>query len=258
MKKIKAKLELCGFELEKVKEQHFCSQVQLFRRTKSNTIVLTGLSGSGKTVLFYQLQDGSSHQGTVTSNGTKQGHFLSSTKTRRVCASSRRHSVHCGCSRFLIELPGSFRVRYLSDFLTKSTVVKKKIPVLICCNKTDKLTAHTKVFIRKQLEKEIDKLRTSRSEISAADVSNDFTLGGTRRGLCILSESQCHNNVTVTEASGLTGEVSSDVCTREAMQNVILTSMDDTVEHKISIKVMIFAVHLSSFSQVYPTIIFLK
>ncbi|KAK1572016.1 hypothetical protein Q3G72_026299 [Acer saccharum] len=39
------------------------------------------------------------------------------------------------------------------------------------------LTARTKGFIRKQLEKEIDKLRTSRSAISEADVSNDFTLG---------------------------------------------------------------------------------
>ena len=45
--------------------------------------------------------------------------------------------------------------RYLYDILSKSTVVKKKIPVLICCNKTDKLTAHTKGFIRKQLEKEM-------------------------------------------------------------------------------------------------------
>lgn len=29
--------------------------VRLFKRTKSNTIVLTGLSGSGKTILFYQV-----------------------------------------------------------------------------------------------------------------------------------------------------------------------------------------------------------
>lgn len=45
--------------------------------------------------------------------------------------------------------------RYLYDILTNSTVVKKKIPVLICCNKTDKVTAHTKEFIRKQMEKEM-------------------------------------------------------------------------------------------------------
>lgn len=45
--------------------------------------------------------------------------------------------------------------RYLYDILTKSIVVKKKVPVLICCNKTDKVTAHSKEFIRKQLEKEM-------------------------------------------------------------------------------------------------------
>ena len=33
--------------------------------------------------------------------------------------------------------------------------MKKKIPVLIVCNKTDKVTAHTKEFIRKQMEKEM-------------------------------------------------------------------------------------------------------
>ena len=45
--------------------------------------------------------------------------------------------------------------RYLYDILTKASVVKKKIPVLICCNKSDKVTAHTKEFIRKQMEKEV-------------------------------------------------------------------------------------------------------
>ena len=44
---------------------------------------------------------------------------------------------------------------YLYDILTKATVLKKKIPVLILCNKTDKVTAHSKEFIRKQLEKEL-------------------------------------------------------------------------------------------------------
>ena len=45
--------------------------------------------------------------------------------------------------------------RYLYDILTNANVVKKKIPVLLCCNKTDKLTAHTKEFIKKQMEKEM-------------------------------------------------------------------------------------------------------
>jgi signal recognition particle receptor subunit beta len=45
--------------------------------------------------------------------------------------------------------------RYLYDILTKVTVVKKRVPVLIFCNKTDKVTAHSKEFIKKQLEKEM-------------------------------------------------------------------------------------------------------
>jgi signal recognition particle receptor subunit beta len=45
--------------------------------------------------------------------------------------------------------------RYLYDILTKAAVVKKRAPVLIFCNKTDKVTAHSKEFIRKQLEKEM-------------------------------------------------------------------------------------------------------
>lgn len=41
------------------------------------------------------------------------------------------------------------------DILTNTTVVKRKIPVLIVCNKTDKVTAHTKEFIQKLLEREM-------------------------------------------------------------------------------------------------------
>ena len=36
--------------------------------------------------------------------------------------------------------------------------MKKKVPVLIFCNKTDKVTAHSKEFIKKQLEKEMYEL----------------------------------------------------------------------------------------------------
>ncbi|KAK0572961.1 hypothetical protein LWI29_001027 [Acer saccharum] len=201
--------------------------IRLFRRTKSNTIVLTGLSGSGKTVLFYQLRDGSSHQGTVTSMEPNEDTFVlhsESTKKGKVkpvhIADVPGHSrLRPKLEEFLPQAAGIVFVvdaldflsncravsEYLYDILTKSTVVKKKIPVLICCNKTDKVTAHTKEFIRKQLEKEIDKLRTSRSAISEADVTNDFTLGVQGEAFAF---SQCYNKVTVAEASGLTGEIS--------------------------------------------------
>uniref|UniRef100_A0A2P2JYI1 Signal recognition particle receptor subunit beta n=1 Tax=Rhizophora mucronata TaxID=61149 RepID=A0A2P2JYI1_RHIMU len=155
----------------------FLLAVRLFKRTKSNTIVLTGLSGSGKTVLFYQLRDGSSHQGTVTSMEPNEGTFILNSE---ISKKGKIKPVH------LVDVPGHSRLRpkldeflpqaagivfvvdalefipnlraiseYLYDILTKGSVVKKKVPVVICCNKTDKVTAHTKEFIRKQLEKEM-------------------------------------------------------------------------------------------------------
>ncbi|KAK9006145.1 hypothetical protein V6N11_035190 [Hibiscus sabdariffa] len=46
-----------------------------------------------------------------------------------------------------------------------------------------------------------DKLRASRSAISAADISNDFTLGVPAEAFAF---SRCRNKVTVAESSGLT------------------------------------------------------
>ncbi|XP_077221036.1 uncharacterized protein LOC143854817 isoform X2 [Tasmannia lanceolata] len=198
----------------------------VFKRKRSNTIVLAGLSGSGKTILFYQLRDGSSHQGTVTSMEPNEGIFVLHSESEK----GKAKPIH------LVDVPGHSRLRpkldeflplaaglvfvvdavdflpncrataeYLYDILTKATVVKRKIPVQILCNKTDKVTAHTKEFIRKQLEKEIDKLRASRTAVSTADIANEFTLGMAGEAFAF---SQCHNEVIIAEASGLTGEIS--------------------------------------------------
>ncbi|KAL1823502.1 hypothetical protein DCAR_0311410 [Daucus carota subsp. sativus] len=200
--------------------------VRFFNRKTSNTILLTGLSGSGKTVLFYQLRDGSAHQGTVTSMEPNEGSFVLHSETTKKGKVKPVHLVDVpGHSRlqtklddflpqaagvvFVVDavefLPKSRAVsEYLYDILTKASVVKKNIPVLILCNKVDKVTAHTKEFIRKQLEKEIDKLRASRNVVSEADVSNEFTLGIPGETFAF---SHCRNKVTVAEASGGTGEI---------------------------------------------------
>ncbi|KAL6956786.1 hypothetical protein U1Q18_017095 [Sarracenia purpurea var. burkii] len=200
--------------------------VRLFKRTKPKTIVLIGLSGSGKTVLFYQLRDGSFHRGTVTSLEPNEGKFVLHSELSK---KGKIKPVH------IVDVPGHSRLRpkldeilpkaagvvfvvdaleflpnchaaseYLYEILTRAIVIRKEIPVLILCNKGDKVTAHTKEFIRKQLEKEIEKLRVARTAVSAADIANEYMLG-------VLGEtfafSQCQNKVTVAEASGLTGEI---------------------------------------------------
>ncbi|XP_078431592.1 uncharacterized protein LOC144703316 isoform X2 [Wolffia australiana] len=200
---------------------------RLFRRTKSNTIVLVGLSGSGKTVLFYQLRDGSPHQGTVTSMEPNEDWFVLHSE------SEKKNKIKPVC---VVDVPGHPRLRpkldeflplaagvvfvvdsldflpncravaeYLYEILTKATVVNKRIPVLILCNKSDKVTAHSKEFIRKQLEKEIDKLRASRTGVSEADVTNEVSLGTEGEAFAF---GQCHNRVSLGEASGIKGEIS--------------------------------------------------
>ncbi|KAL0408598.1 UNVERIFIED_CONTAM: hypothetical protein Sradi_1794200 [Sesamum radiatum] len=135
--------------------------IRLFKRKSSDTIVLTGLSGSGKTVLYYQLRDGSSHLGTVTSMEPNEGTFVLQSETTK--QKGKIKPVH------IVDVPGHSRLRpkldeflpqaagivfvvdaveflpnvraaseYLYDILTKASVVKKKIPLLLLCNKVDK------------------------------------------------------------------------------------------------------------------------
>ncbi|KAJ4900828.1 signal recognition particle binding [Raphanus sativus] len=180
--------------------------IRLARRTKFNTVLLSGLSGSGKTVLFYQLLDGSSHQGTK--GKIKHVHLVDVPGHSRLRPKLEEFLPQAAAIVFVVdalEFIHNCRAasEYLYDILTNANVVKKKIPVLLCCNKTDKLTAHTKEFIRKQMEKEIEKLRASRSAVSTADIANDFTIGIEGE---VFSFSHCSNKVTVAEASGLNGE----------------------------------------------------
>ncbi|ONK80191.1 uncharacterized protein A4U43_C01F14910 [Asparagus officinalis] len=135
----------------------FVIMVSFLRRRKSNTIVLAGLSGSGKTTLFYQA----------------------------LLRKWKRMTIALFCILMLI--------RYLYNTLTKASVVEKKIPILIVCNKSDKVTAHSKEFIRKH-----DKLRTSRTAISTVDITNEHNLGVPAEAFTF---SQCVNKITVAESS---------------------------------------------------------
>ncbi|KAG6530469.1 signal recognition particle receptor subunit beta-like [Zingiber officinale] len=205
----------------------FFGLFRMLRRSKSKTVWLAGLSGSGKTVLFYQLRDGSPHLGAVTSmepnDGTFVLHFELEKKGKlnpvRLVDVPGHSQLRPKLDEFLLHAAGVIFVvdsleflpncraaaEYLYDILTKMTVVKQRIPILILCNKADKVTAHSKEFIRKQLEKEIDKLRALRSDIPTADLASEYKFGVPGEAF---NFSHCRNMVTVAEASGLTGEIS--------------------------------------------------
>eukprot|EP00897_Mesotaenium_endlicherianum_P006380 jgi/Mesen1/5770/ME000292S04832 len=189
---------------------------------KRDTVLLLGLCGAGKTSLFYQLRDGTRHGGTVTSMEPNEGCFPLHSPTISKSRSKPR-PVH------VVDLPGHPRLRpkvdavlphtraivfvidaldfmpnlranaeFLYEVLTKRMVASRKIPVLLACNKMDKVTAHSVDFIRKQLEKEIDKLRASRSAISDADLTSEVLLGTEGESFKF---TQCANKVSAVEAS---------------------------------------------------------
>ncbi|RLN17524.1 signal recognition particle receptor subunit beta-like [Panicum miliaceum] len=168
------------------------------KSSKSNTIVLSGISGSGKTTLFCQ-------KGKVRPVHIVDvpGHARLKTKLDEVLPKAAGVVFVVDAQDLLSSMQAA--AEYLYDTLTKASVVKKKVPVLIFCNKTDKVTVHSKEFIKKQLEKEIKKLRESRNAISSADISDEVKLGVPGEAF---NFSQCQNKVTVAEGAGLTGNVS--------------------------------------------------
>ncbi|CAI5971342.1 unnamed protein product [Closterium sp. NIES-65] len=148
-----------------------------FAGPRFNTIVLLGLCGAGKTSLWYKLRDGSTHGGTVTSMAVNDDKFPLHAELSK---NPRARPVH------LVDLPGHPRLRslgapflsracgivflvdaldftlnirpnaeYLYELLSSAAVQRRRVPLLLACNKMEKVTAHSVEFIRKQLEKEI-------------------------------------------------------------------------------------------------------
>lgn len=196
------------------------------KKRKLDTILLVGLSGSGKTALFYQFRDGSSHKGTVTSMEANVDRFVLHSeaakqgkgKPVRLIDVPGHMKLRAKLDDFLTEAGGIIflvdaadfmpNVRanseYLYDILSRAWVVKYKIPVLVVANKMDKVTAHSTDFIRKQLEKEIDKLRVTRTAVSDADMTSEVSIGKEGEPFRF---GQCVNKVTMTEASVTTNQL---------------------------------------------------
>ncbi|URE30305.1 ADP-ribosylation factor GTPase-activating protein [Musa troglodytarum] len=180
------------------------STVRIFRRSKSNTIVLAGLNGSGKTVLFYQLRDGSPHLGTVTSMEPNDGTFVLHSELEK---KGKLNPVH------LIDVPGHSRLRpKLDEFLPHAA------GVIFVVDSLD--------FLPNCRAAAEDKLRTSRSAISTADITSDYTLGVPGEAF---SFSHCRNKVTVADTSGLTGEISQvEQFIRELVLSLTLDEWSET------------------------------
>lgn len=154
------------------------------RKKKRDVVLFCGPIGSGKTTLYYALEDPSRLVETV----------MSMQENVRILDSNSKDGI--GCKITLVDLPGSPSLRFLMqkyakscmaivfvidsvDFLPKVTMAaehlldlmtmpeisKPRIPILVACNKSERVTAHATDFLKRRLEKEIQQLRTTRQSL---------------------------------------------------------------------------------------------
>ncbi|KAL4427612.1 hypothetical protein ABPG75_001701 [Micractinium tetrahymenae] len=154
-----------------------------------STVLLVGPCDAGKTTLFHQLLEGSTHLGTVAS--------MQANVAEGVLASEKGVGGAAKKPFQLVDIPGHPRVRgqmerhaeraagvvfvvdsvdfmprkteaaeQLYEVLSQAALARRRAPVLLACNKQDMGSkAHTVDFIRKRLEKEIDQLRSTRGAL---------------------------------------------------------------------------------------------
>ncbi|PSC68940.1 signal recognition particle receptor subunit beta-like [Micractinium conductrix] len=175
---------------------------------RGSTVLLVGPCEGGKTTMWHQLLQGSTHLGTVASMQPNVG--------EGPLAGEKAAAASAGASAprpvQLVDIPGHPRLRgqlerhaeraagvvfvldsvdfmpkktetaeQLLEVLSSPALAKRRAPVLLACNKQDAGSrAHTVEFIRKRLEKELDQLRSTRGTLG--DVNGGSGGGGAPLG----------------------------------------------------------------------------
>lgn len=152
-------------------------------RSRSNAIVIMGVQGCGKTCAWQALRYGEQRFATCTSaavNDAADGEIVGKDERGREVKRRVR----------LVDVPGHAKLRpeamewlrraravvfvvdsvsfandrrevaqFLFEILSDEHFQRGKLPLMVACNKSEKLTAHTPDFIRKRLEREIEAAR---------------------------------------------------------------------------------------------------
>lgn len=194
------------------------------RRKRGGTVVIAGPPNSGKTTLFFQLKDGSVHNGVVASMAEN-----SATVSLRLPRGGARAAP-------LLDVPGHHSMRHrleaalddaaavvflvdavevsphrteaadvLYEVLSHPAVSRGRVPVLIACNKMDlELEAHSVDFVRKTLEKQLDAMRKTRAAAIGKEAGARPALGPADAAF---SFAALPNKVALAEASAKAGQL---------------------------------------------------
>lgn len=145
------------------------------RGSKDKNVFLVGLSGSGKTSLFYKII-AKEKVSTITSQvpnsyviteGKKTLHFIDLPGHPRIRTEVMNKIKESTAIIFTIDSETILKLigdiaNFLYDILSDSYIIQKKVPILIAITKTDIIGSRDVDFIQQELEKEIEFVRSNR------------------------------------------------------------------------------------------------
>ncbi|KXZ48414.1 hypothetical protein GPECTOR_28g821 [Gonium pectorale] len=197
-------------------------------RKRGTAVLLVGPCNAGKTTLFYRLKDGTTALGTVASMQENDGYAQVRNDKGRVAGQLR-----------ILDLPGHPRLRskmeqYLKDasavvlvidsaditpnkteaaedlfeVLTHPAIARRRVPVLLACNKADLETqAHSVDFCRRTIEKQLDAMRKTRQALGGDAGRALSALGKADKPLSLASLRSPISSASISAEKGEVGEV---------------------------------------------------
>jgi len=211
--------------------------VLIFHKRKSvrSSVLIVGLSLSGKTQLFQQLLTGDSKE-TVISLAENEGSYTADHKDKLPLtvvdipgSESIREQIlnkHKDKTRGVMFVVDSSTIQkhlrdvaaYMYQILSDDVIHKMHPDFLIVCNKQDKLTAKGKGAIQKFLESEVNTVRKTQSGalINTEDGKNELYLG--KLGEDFKFEHVSKFNVQFCEATSVATEENDDAVQLESVQ----------------------------------------
>ncbi|CAH0585829.1 unnamed protein product [Chrysodeixis includens] len=191
------------------------------RRQQRNSVLLMGLSDSGKTLLFVRLAY-SQYRQTFTSMKENVEEYLTSSNTLKIVdlpgqerLRNKFFDQYKGSAKAIVFVIDSVTIQkeirdvaeYLYTVLSDPSIQSNNPPLLILCNKQDQPLAKGSQVIKSLLEKELNLVRvTKSSQLQSVDPSqrnNTTYIGKVGKDF---EFSHLNNRVDIAESSANTGD----------------------------------------------------